>query len=207
MKREKRRRLEAKGWKFGDYADFVGLSPAEKDAVEKRLSRRGRTRRIVIRPFDDVLRLSARIVRERAGGYSCFVPGLPGCVSQGDTLREARAMITDAAEGYLVGIAGIPRSVMLDSFALHDGRTVRRRDRKPIYVWFEENRRPRCFDAWSREYGVDLTVRRLEDLHGAVGEWLANSWTEYAECPSSKLTAGARRLKRRLRELLEVVED
>jgi predicted RNase H-like HicB family nuclease len=35
-------------------------------------------------------------------GYTAFVPALPGCVSEGDTLEEALAMIEDAAAGYLV---------------------------------------------------------------------------------------------------------
>lgn len=35
------------------------------------------------------------------GGYTAFVPALPGCISEGDTLEEAVAMIEDAAAGYL----------------------------------------------------------------------------------------------------------
>lgn len=35
------------------------------------------------------------------GGYVVTVPALPGCVSQGESLEEARAMIQDAIEGYL----------------------------------------------------------------------------------------------------------
>jgi len=35
------------------------------------------------------------------GGYVARVPALEGCVTQGDTLEEARAMIKDAIEGYL----------------------------------------------------------------------------------------------------------
>jgi antitoxin HicB len=38
---------------------------------------------------------------EDEGGFSVFVPGLPGCVSQGDTREEALAMIKEAIEGYL----------------------------------------------------------------------------------------------------------
>ncbi len=38
---------------------------------------------------------------EAEGGYSVYVPGLPGCVSQGETREEALAMIKDAIEGYL----------------------------------------------------------------------------------------------------------
>lgn len=35
------------------------------------------------------------------GGYWVECPGLPGCVSQGDTIEEALAMIKDAIEGHL----------------------------------------------------------------------------------------------------------
>jgi antitoxin HicB len=38
---------------------------------------------------------------EDEGGFSVFVPGLPGCVSQGATREEALAMIKEAIEGYL----------------------------------------------------------------------------------------------------------
>jgi len=35
------------------------------------------------------------------GGYTAYVPDLPGCVSEGETLEEATAMIRDAMRGYL----------------------------------------------------------------------------------------------------------
>lgn len=34
-------------------------------------------------------------------GYSVWVPGLPGCASQGDTEQEALANISDAIREYL----------------------------------------------------------------------------------------------------------
>lgn len=34
--------------------------------------------------------------------YYCRVPDLPGCISTGDSLEDAIAMITDAASGWLV---------------------------------------------------------------------------------------------------------
>jgi predicted RNase H-like HicB family nuclease len=39
--------------------------------------------------------------REEDGGYSVTVPALPGAISQGDTLDEARTMIRDAILGIL----------------------------------------------------------------------------------------------------------
>lgn len=38
---------------------------------------------------------------EDEGGFSVFVPRLPGCTSQGETREEALAMIKEAIEGYL----------------------------------------------------------------------------------------------------------
>ena len=35
------------------------------------------------------------------GGYTVYVPSLPGCVSEGDTREEALANICDAIELYL----------------------------------------------------------------------------------------------------------
>lgn len=38
MDSEKKKRLEAQGWKFGDYGDFLGMTPEEKAVVEMRLA-------------------------------------------------------------------------------------------------------------------------------------------------------------------------
>ena len=35
------------------------------------------------------------------GGYTVYVPSLPGCLSEGDTLDEARENIREAIELYL----------------------------------------------------------------------------------------------------------
>ncbi|MGI6456756.1 MAG: type II toxin-antitoxin system HicB family antitoxin [bacterium] len=39
------------------------------------------------------------------GGYIVHIPALPGCVTQGDTLEEAREMAKDAIRGYLEMLA------------------------------------------------------------------------------------------------------
>lgn len=38
---------------------------------------------------------------QESGGYTAIVPALPGCISEGDTLEDARANIREAIEGYL----------------------------------------------------------------------------------------------------------
>ncbi len=47
--------------------------------------------------------MQLRIVFERSGegGYTVFVPALPGCISEGDTLEEARQNIREAIALYL----------------------------------------------------------------------------------------------------------
>ena len=65
------------------------------------------------------------------GGYVVTCPALPGLVTEGDTLEEARAMAKDAIEGYLESLRKdgrpIPKDVPLTlqpvkkhiRFALH----------------------------------------------------------------------------------------
>lgn len=44
-----------------------------------------------------------KVVYEPAdeGGYMVYVPSLPGCISEGDTMSQARENIRDAIELYL----------------------------------------------------------------------------------------------------------
>lgn len=44
--------------------------------------------KIVFEPSDD-------------GGFTVYVPALPGCVSEGDTLEEARRKVREAIDLYL----------------------------------------------------------------------------------------------------------
>jgi antitoxin HicB len=39
--------------------------------------------------------------KEPEGGYTVIVPSLPGCISYGENLEEAKKMIQDAIELYL----------------------------------------------------------------------------------------------------------
>ena len=39
--------------------------------------------------------------KEPEGGYTAFVPSLPGCVTYGDTIDEAREMVKEAVELYI----------------------------------------------------------------------------------------------------------
>lgn len=42
---------------------------------------------------------------EPEGGFTVFVPILPGCITWGRTLRQARKMAADAIGGYIESLA------------------------------------------------------------------------------------------------------
>jgi predicted RNase H-like HicB family nuclease len=47
--------------------------------------------------------MTSKVVLEPSeeGGYTVYVPALPGCVSEGDTIEEALQNIREAIEVYL----------------------------------------------------------------------------------------------------------
>lgn len=44
------------------------------------------------------IQLTAVYTREKGGGYSCYVREVPGAISQGETLEEARSNLGDALQ-------------------------------------------------------------------------------------------------------------
>ncbi len=48
-----------------------------------------------------VLQYDAVFEKEEDGGYSVWIPDLPGCASQGDNLEEAMSNIKEEMELYL----------------------------------------------------------------------------------------------------------
>ena len=48
-----------------------------------------------------ILEYNALFAAEEEGGYSVYVPDLPGCISQGETFEEAKKNIKEAIELYL----------------------------------------------------------------------------------------------------------
>ena len=53
---------------------------------------------------DRKLQYSVVFKVETEGGFTATVPSLPGCISYGKTLNEAKKMIVDAIEGYVVSL-------------------------------------------------------------------------------------------------------
>jgi predicted RNase H-like HicB family nuclease len=47
------------------------------------------------------MRLKVLFEPSDEGGYTAYVPALPGCISEGDTLEQARQNIREAIELYL----------------------------------------------------------------------------------------------------------
>jgi len=41
---------------------------------------------------------------EKGGGFTVLVPALPGCISYGKTISEAKKMAEDAIRGYIASI-------------------------------------------------------------------------------------------------------
>ena len=52
---------------------------------------------------------------EPEGGFTALVPALPGCVTYGRTLAEARAMAKDARSGYIESLRKHKEPVFLAS--------------------------------------------------------------------------------------------
>jgi predicted RNase H-like HicB family nuclease len=47
------------------------------------------------------MRLKIHYEPSDEGGYTVYVPALPGCISEGETLEEARRNIREAIQVYL----------------------------------------------------------------------------------------------------------
>ena len=51
------------------------------------------------------------------GGYIASVPALPGLVTEGDTIEEARAMVKDAIRGYIESLMKHGEEIPIESGA------------------------------------------------------------------------------------------
>jgi predicted RNase H-like HicB family nuclease len=71
--------------------------------------------------------LSYRILLrpEPEGGYTVIVPSLPGCVTYGETLTEARSMASDAIAVYLKSLKKHGEPIPDDSEVLEGTLRVR----------------------------------------------------------------------------------
>jgi len=51
---------------------------------------------------------------ELEGGFTALVPSLPGCITYGYDLKEAKKMIIDAIEGYITSLKKHKESIPSD---------------------------------------------------------------------------------------------
>ncbi len=58
--------------------------------------------------------------KEEDGGYSVYVPSLPGCASQGDTEKEAMVNIKEAIDLYLESLKEDNLPIPHEDFVLRD---------------------------------------------------------------------------------------
>lgn len=54
------------------------------------------------------------LLPEPEGGFTVIVPALPGCVTYGKSLAEAKKMATDAIKGYVASLRKHKESIPLD---------------------------------------------------------------------------------------------
>lgn len=52
----------------------------------------------------------------RAGGYVAYVPAIPGCVTQGESIEQALAMAKDAATALTADMADLGEDVPAEPF-------------------------------------------------------------------------------------------
>lgn len=61
---------------------------------------------------------------ESTGGFSAFVPALPGCASQGETSEEALANIREAIDLYLEGLQADHLPIPSDGILMREVEVV-----------------------------------------------------------------------------------
>lgn len=74
---------------------------------------------------------------EKEGGFTVIVPSLPGCVTYGKNLREAKEMARDAIFGYLRSLEKHNEAIPSDAenfVATIDINTERQSSKKFVYV-------------------------------------------------------------------------
>ena len=71
------------------------------------------------------MRFKVVLEPSEAGGYTVYVPSLPGCISEGETIEEALSNIEEAIKLYLepvdddlvVGECGVVREIEIEQGA------------------------------------------------------------------------------------------
>jgi predicted RNase H-like HicB family nuclease len=64
------------------------------------------------------MKLDIILEKQKDGGYTIYVPSLPGCISEGDTEKEAMLNIKEAIELYTEEINKTKLKTMLNSISI-----------------------------------------------------------------------------------------
>lgn len=68
---------------------------------------------------------------EPEGGFTVIVPSLPGCITYGRDLKEARKMAIDAIEGYIASLKKHGESIPTDEESFFGSVEIKR---IPVYA-------------------------------------------------------------------------
>ena len=66
------------------------------------------------------MKLNAILEAQPGGGYTAYIPALPGCVSEGETIQKATKNLRDALRGYLL----VANKRSLDLAQKKDARSI-----------------------------------------------------------------------------------
>lgn len=73
--------------------------------------------------------------KEKEGGYTVKVPSLPGCITYGKTLEEAKKMAADAIQAYIASLEKHGEPIPSDETVFITTITIPvRPPRKKVYV-------------------------------------------------------------------------
>jgi antitoxin HicB len=64
------------------------------------------------------------LTEEPEGGYTAIVPMLPGCVTYGDTIEEAKSMAKEAIELYIESLEAHGEAVPTEESTLEYTQTI-----------------------------------------------------------------------------------
>lgn len=68
---------------------------------------------------------------EPEGGFTVIVPSLPGCVTYGRNLKEAKKMAVDAIKGYIISLKKHKEAIPTDEENFFSSVEIKR---APLYV-------------------------------------------------------------------------
>lgn len=81
--------------------------------------------------MEKILRYNVIFRPEPEGGFTVIVPSLPGCVSYGRNLKEAKEMAIDAIKGYIASLRKHKEAIPTDEESFFTSVEIKK---APIYA-------------------------------------------------------------------------